>query len=171
MDFIVNLPKVDGLKSIILVANRFFKYAPFILAPHGVSTCQTTRLFFKNVIMLLRIPLDIVSNGDARFMGNFWIVLFELVGTQLKFSTSNHPQAHGQTERRNTMLEEYLRHYVTANQKNWVDLLDTSQFCYYLHRSSSTRVSAFQFAASQQPMTRKAGALLLIGSLGANRVD
>lgn len=36
----------------------------------------------------------------------------------------------GQTERMNALLEEYLRHFVNANQKNWVQLLDVAQFCY-----------------------------------------
>lgn len=30
----------------------------------------------------------------------------------------------------NALLEEYLRHFVNANQKNWVQLLDVAQFCY-----------------------------------------
>ena len=51
------------------------------------------------------------------------------------------------------MLEEYLRHYVTANQHNWVDLLDVAQFCDNLHQSSSTRMSPFELATGQQPMT------------------
>ena len=46
------------------------------------------------------------------------------MGLELKFSIANHPQIDGQTERINALLEEYLRHYVTATEKNWVDLLD-----------------------------------------------
>lgn len=44
----------------------------------------------------------------------------------------------GQTERMNALLEEYLRHFVNANQKNWVQLLDVAQFCYNWQRSSAT---------------------------------
>ena len=28
------------------------------------------------------------------------------------------------------MFEDYLRYYVTASQKNWLDLLDLAQFAY-----------------------------------------
>src|SRR5262249_23072265 len=59
----------------------------------------------------------------------------------------------GQTERINALLEEYLRHYVTASQKNWVTLLDTAQFCYNLHRSSATGRSPFEVAMGFQPLT------------------
>ncbi|KAA8542969.1 hypothetical protein F0562_021536 [Nyssa sinensis] len=74
----------------------------------------------------LGLPLDIVSDRDARFTGRFWTALFKMMGSKLNFSTSNHPQTDGHTERVKVMLEEYMRHYVTANQENWVDLLDVA---------------------------------------------
>ncbi|RVW83921.1 hypothetical protein CK203_042072 [Vitis vinifera] len=43
-----------------------------------------------------------------------------------------------QTKMNNALLEEYLMHYVTTTQKNWVDLLETAQLCYDLQRSSAT---------------------------------
>lgn len=58
---------------------------------------------------------DIISDRDAQFTSRFWTVLFNLMGTNLKFSTVNYPQADGQTERMNALLEEYLQHYVIAN--------------------------------------------------------
>ena len=75
------------------------------------------------------------------------------MGSELKFSTTNHPQTDEQTKRINVVLEDYLRHYVTANQKNWLDLLDAAQFAYNLHKSSSTRMSPFELAMGQQPLT------------------
>ncbi|KAG8374925.1 hypothetical protein BUALT_Bualt10G0046300 [Buddleja alternifolia] len=57
------------------------------------------------------------------------------------------------TERMNQLLEEYLRHYVSASQKNWVELLDMAQFCYNLHKSSATGMSPFELVYELQPMT------------------
>lgn len=45
-----------------------------------------------------------------------------------------------------------MRHYVTASQKNWVELLDMGQFCYNLHRSSATGKSPFEIVYGQQPL-------------------
>ena len=42
---------------------------------------------------------------------------------------------------------------MTATQKNWVDLLDTAQLCYNLHRSSATGMSPFELAMGWQPRT------------------
>ena len=47
-----------------------------------------------------------------------------LMGSELHFATSFHPQTDGQTERVNALLELYLRHFVSANQKDWAKLLD-----------------------------------------------
>ncbi|KAK4380950.1 RNA-directed DNA polymerase [Sesamum angolense] len=76
---------------------------------------------------------DIVSDRDAKFTGRFWIALFNMMGTELKFSTANHPQTDGQMERVNALVEHYLRDYVSASQRSWVDLLDVTQFSYNFH--------------------------------------
>ncbi|KZV51417.1 hypothetical protein F511_20581 [Dorcoceras hygrometricum] len=121
MDFILGFPKVNGLASILDVVDRFSKYAVFIGAPKVCSAELTAELFFKNVIKYFGIPQDIVSDRDTRFTGRFWTALFNMMGSELKFSTANHPQTDGQTERMNQLLEEYMRHYVTASQRNWVE--------------------------------------------------
>ena len=79
--------------------------------------------------------------------------LFKLLGSELKFSIANHPQTDGQTKRINGLREEYLKHYVMATQKNWVDFLDTAQFCYNLHRSLATWMSPFELAMGWEPRT------------------
>ena len=151
MDFITGFPKVHDFKSIFVVVDRLSKYVVFIPAPDACPVEEATKLFFSNVVKHFGSPRDIVSDQDARFIGRFWVELFKLLGSELKFSTTNHPQTDGQTERINALLEEYLRHYVTATQKNWVDLLDTAQLCYNLQRSSTTGMSPFKLAIGVQP--------------------
>ncbi|CAL9005670.1 unnamed protein product [Prunus brigantina] len=46
-----------------------------------------------------------------------------------------------------------LRHYVSANQRDWAKLLDVAQFSYNLQLSESTGSSPFELATGQQPMT------------------
>ena len=92
-----------------------------------------------------------MNDRDARFTGSFWSKLFNLLRSQLNISSSYHPQTDGQTERFNSMLEEYLRHFVNANQKNW-HLLDVAQFCFDAQKSSSTNKSPFEIVIGQQPL-------------------
>jgi hypothetical protein len=74
-----------------------------------------------------------------------------MIGTRLKFSTANHLQTDRQTKRINALLEEYLRHYVTTMQRNWLELLDSAQFCYHLKKSSTTKASPFELVLEAQP--------------------
>ena len=102
----------------MVVVDRFSKYSVFIAAPVLCSSEVAAELFYKHVVKYFGVPVDIVSDRDTRFTGRFWTTLFNMMGTELKFSTANHPQIDGQTERINHLLEEYLRHYVTASQRN-----------------------------------------------------
>jgi hypothetical protein len=126
MDFIIGFPKVDGMNTIMVVVDRFTKYAVFVAAPTMCTAEVVVELFYRNVVKYFGVPSDIISDHDVRFMGRFWTTLFNMMGTRLKFSTANHPQIDGQTERINALLEEYLRHYVTAMQRNWLELLDSA---------------------------------------------
>ncbi|KAE8654205.1 hypothetical protein F3Y22_tig00117056pilonHSYRG01112 [Hibiscus syriacus] len=53
----------------------------------------------------------------------------------------------------NSLLECYLRHFVSANQRDWAKLLDVAQFSYNLQRSEATGWSPFELATGQQPLT------------------
>ncbi|WMV33116.1 hypothetical protein MTR67_026501 [Solanum verrucosum] len=153
MDFIFAFPKVDGMASIMVVVDRFSKYSIFIAAPNLCSSEIAAKLFYKYVVKYFGVPADIVSGRDTRFTGKFWTALFNKMGTKLKFSTANHPQTDGQTERINHLLEEYLRHYVTTSQRNWVALLDTTLLYYNLHKLSATEMSTFKIVLGKHPMT------------------
>jgi hypothetical protein len=52
------------------------------------------------------------------------------MGSELKMSTSFHPQTDGQTERVNLVIQQFLRNYVAVDQQDWVDHLELAEFCY-----------------------------------------
>jgi len=151
MDFIIGFSKVDGMNTIMVVVERFTKYAMFVAASTVYTTEVAAELFYRNVVKYFGVPSDIVRYHDVRFTGRFWTTLFNMMGTRLKFSTANHSQTDGQTKRINALLEEYLRHYVTTMQLNWLELLDSAQFCYNLKKSSATKASPFELVLGAQP--------------------
>ncbi|RVW38680.1 Transposon Tf2-12 polyprotein [Vitis vinifera] len=152
MDFIIGLPKSEDNDSIIVVVDRFSKYATFIAAPTDYTAEETARLFLKHVVKYWGLPKYIISDRDPRFTGKFWTELFKLMGSELHFSTSFHPQTDGQTERVNVLLELYLRHFVSATRGIGAKLLDIAQFSYNLQRSEATNKSPFELATGQQPL-------------------
>lgn len=56
-------------------------------------------------------------------------------------------------KRVNALLEMYLRHFVSANQKDWVQLLDVAQFSYNLQKFEATGASPFEIATGRQHLT------------------
>lgn len=152
MDFITKLPEKDGYSSIMVVVDRFSKYATFVPCKHPCEAPMAAQYFFSHVVKYWGIPLNIVSDRDTRFTSNFWIELFRLMGTKLLMSSAHHPQTDGQTERINGILEEYLRHYVLADQSNWPNLLDMAQFSYNMQKSASSRYTPFELATGRQPI-------------------
>jgi hypothetical protein len=49
------------------------------------------------------------------FTSKFWQAIFRAIGTQLRLSTTNHPETDGQMERVNQSLECYLRCFISAH--------------------------------------------------------
>ncbi|KAL0303357.1 UNVERIFIED_CONTAM: Transposon Ty3-G Gag-Pol polyprotein [Sesamum radiatum] len=152
MDYISGLPKVGDLGSIIVVVDRLSKYATFIAVPKHVTAEGTAHLLFKHIVTYWGLPKDIVSDCDSRSIGVFRIELFKIIGSRLSMSSSYHPQSDGQTECFNSMLEEYLRHFVRGTQKDCVKLLDVAQLCFNAQNSSSTNKSAFEIVIGKQPL-------------------
>ena len=95
MDFVIGLPKSEGYGSIIVEVDQFSKYATFIAAPKDCTAEETARLFLKNLVKYWGLPKFIISDCDSCFTRKFWMELFKLMGTELHFSTSFHPQTDG----------------------------------------------------------------------------
>lgn len=70
---------------------------------------KIVKLFFDFVFKLHGMPKSIVSDRDKIFTCLFWKHLFKTAGTKLYLSSTYHPQSHGQIERLNRCLENYLQ--------------------------------------------------------------
>jgi len=64
---------------------------------------------------------------------------------------------HGQTERVNQTLEQYLRSYCTCQQDNWVSLLPFAEHAYHTSTSESTNASPFEINYGFSPQTQWSG--------------
>ena len=62
MDFISRFPKVEGFGSILVVVDRFSKYAVFLPAPSDCPAEEAERIFFSNVVKHFGMPEDMVSD-------------------------------------------------------------------------------------------------------------
>jgi len=106
---------------------------------------------FNNVFRLWGLPLHILSDRDSKFTGHFWRALFRLSGTDLTRGSAYHHETDGQTERLNLLVEEYLRHYVAADQKDWSRHLVMAEFKYNSTKSTVIRFAPLVLATSRTP--------------------
>jgi hypothetical protein len=71
MDFVEGFPKVSGKLVILMVVDRFSKFAHFILLSHPYSASSVAKAFFDNIVRLHGIPCSIVSDQDPVFTSIF----------------------------------------------------------------------------------------------------
>ena len=95
MDFIEGLLVSEGSNAILVVVDRFTKYAHFVPLHHPFSAAGVARVFVDSVVKLHGMPKSIVSDRDRIFTNTFWKLLFEKLGTKLKFTIAYHPQTDG----------------------------------------------------------------------------
>lgn len=106
----------------MVVVERFSKYANFTAATASCKAKEAERLFLRDVVKYWGMPRHIINDRDPWFTGAFWKELFTFIGSKLHFSTNFHQQTNSHMKRVNGLLECYLRHFVSVNQKDWATL-------------------------------------------------
>jgi transposase InsO family protein len=139
MDFIIDLPLVNGKDSIFMVVDWLTKMTHFIPYTKTITREETAKLLLDNIYRIHGLLNDIVLDKETQFTSNFWRGLFQLFGIKINLSTVYHPQNNGQIERVNQILEEYLRCTVYYQQDDWMDLLFLAKFAYNNTMHSSTK--------------------------------
>jgi hypothetical protein len=76
MDFIEGLPRSNAANCIMVVVDRFSKFAHFVPLLHPFSAQQVAQSFLDNMYRLHGMPTHIVSDRDRIFTSTFWRELF-----------------------------------------------------------------------------------------------
>jgi transposase InsO family protein len=71
------------------------KVAHFIPIKTTYSGPQLAELYMKRIVYLHVVPKKIVSDRGTEFTSKFWERLHETLDTQLRFSSTYHPQIDG----------------------------------------------------------------------------
>ena len=131
IDFITALPRTNRQHdSIMVVVEKLTKATHFILVKSTHKAANIEEIYMKEIARLHGVPKAIVSDRDSKFTSNFWKGLFKEFRTNLNRSTAYHPQADGQTERVNQVIEDMLRMYMMDRPSKWKDCLHLVEFAY-----------------------------------------
>lgn len=151
MDFIEGLPRVHGKTVILIVVDRFSKFAHFILLARPYTATTVVASFFAEIVRLHRIPASIVSDRDPIFTSNFFGELFHLSGVQLNFTSAFRPQSDGQSEVTNKIIAMYIRCLSGDHPRQWLRWLPWAEFCYNTSYHASHRTSPFRVVYGHTP--------------------
>lgn len=145
MDFVGPFPTTErGHNTVLVVVDRATKRAHFIPTKKTLSAADTAQLFLDNIFKHHGIPNNIVSDRDVRFTAGFWQALHNKLGTSLFFSTTNHPQTDGQSERTIRSLQQLVRGFCLTDIINWDLLTYGLEFSYNSTVHSTIKMEPFR---------------------------
>ena len=109
MDFITDLPALNGYDSILTVVDHHSK--AIILSPcHKTITAeQKSQLLLDNVWKRMGFPKAIISDRGPQFAAQVTQELWRKLGITQKLSMAHHPQTDSESECVNQEIEQYLR--------------------------------------------------------------
>jgi len=145
MDFVTDLPEstASGYPGILVIVDRLTKMAIYLPCRKDIDSPELARIFFEHVICKCGVPDTIVTDRGKEFTSRFWKWVCSHLSINHRLSSAFHPQTHGQTERQNQTMEQYLRAFCNYEQDNWVELLLLAEFAYNNSVHHSTRMTPF----------------------------
>jgi len=144
MDFVEGLPKSEGKDVILVVVDRFDKYAHCLALSHPYSAPMVAKMFMDNIYKLHGLPATITSDRDPVFLSRFWKEMFNIHGVDLHYSTAYHPQTDGQTEVVNKCIEHYLRCMTGDHPHQWAKRLSLAEWWYNTNYHSATKMTPYE---------------------------
>ncbi|CDJ52036.1 Similar to Transposon MAGGYgagandpolgenehomologues, related [Eimeria brunetti] len=154
LDLVTDLPlPSSGHDAILVVVDSLSKMAHFIPAKKSPTAADTLELLADRLIHYHGFPDVLVYDGDPRFQSEMWSQLCSRFNITRALSSSYHPQTDGQPERVNRTLEQMLRTYVQAHEREWEGLLPALELAYNTTSHSSTELSPFQIMIAEKSLT------------------
>jgi len=137
----------------MVVVDRFIKMANFIGLHENATVKEVADTFLGEFRKLHGLLTEIISDMDARFSGEFWESLCNMLGVKMRMLMAYHPQTDGQTERRNQVLEGYLQIFVNYDQNYWYQLLPLAEHAYNNWATNAHKMTRFFANNGLHPQT------------------
>jgi hypothetical protein len=90
LNFIEGLSKSGSTNCVLVIMDKFSKYAHFLPLLHQFTASTMAQIFLDNIYNLHGMPTAIISDRDRIFTSSFWQELFKLAKVSLQMSSSYH---------------------------------------------------------------------------------
>lgn len=141
----------NGFDAVWVVVDRLSKQAHFIPTHKTDTAEEIADLYMDRIFRYHGVPRTIVSDRDSLFMSKLWKTFQCRLGTKLHFSTANHPETDGQTERANKELRRLMRAFCQKTPRKWDDWLPNLEFAYNSSENRTTGFAPFEAVFGEIP--------------------
>lgn len=151
VDFITQLPKLNGYDAILTCTDHYSKQVHFIPCHTNITAQGTADLYYREIFRLHGLPLRFVSDRGPQFAARMMRQLLKRLGIESNHTSGYHPQANGQTERANQEVEKYLRLYIDRRQTDWAEHLPLAEFVINSRTHSAMDMAPFEVVYGYLP--------------------
>src|SRR5258708_39197878 len=109
MDFIEQLPALEGHMAILVIVDHLTKQSLVIPTHNSIDSPERAQLFLSHVFLKHSMPSHITSGQGSEFVSHFFQSLGQLLQMELHFTSRSHLEGDGQTQCLNQVLEQYLQ--------------------------------------------------------------
>jgi transposase InsO family protein len=152
IDFVGPLNPPSHQKAYILVCTDYV--TKWVEA--RVVTRETEQVvaefLFEEIFTRYGTPREIVSDGGSQFTSHMIVKLMQKYGVKHRVTTPYHPQANGQVESTNKVLENILTKAVEIHRRYWAQKLPEALWAYKTTWKNTTGFSPFELVYGKVPL-------------------
>ena len=102
------------------------------------------REFVRNIVLKFGISEVVLTDQGSNFLSQLFQNSCKFLRIRRIHTTAFHPESNGGIERGHRVLVEYLRHYVTEDQRDWDDWITYATHVYNVTTHRATAYTQFE---------------------------
>ncbi|MBW0468303.1 hypothetical protein O181_008018 [Austropuccinia psidii MF-1] len=99
----------ESFNPLLVIVDRYSKIVRCLPCHKEDTAMDIALLFWNNIISTCGVPRIIISDGDPKFTSEFWTNLYDMLGTNLAFSTAYYSKTDGLAKRMIQTMEDIIR--------------------------------------------------------------
>jgi hypothetical protein len=151
LDFVGPFNPKSNQKAYILIAMDYMtKWVEAEALPN--ATEEVVIKFLFKLFVRYGLPREIITDGGSQFTGHRITATLDNYHIKHRVTSPYHPQANGQVESTNKVLEAILTKTVSTNRQNWATELPNALWAYRTTWRNTTGYSPYHLVYGKEPI-------------------